>query len=307
MAENIARIFLSGNWQYWSNLRALTTVYLYIYSFSQVGVPKDMNNYIRGSSRGGGWVGEARRHWNKGLAHFGRKSGDVRFHCPCAQRQSCFSVCYIAFESWLGWLGNSFLSTDFVRDVQNWVSFDFPLSTTICLLTLMYKFSHCTWSWTISNSLNTFAYDPSECYHFIFPVLQASVFEAVWPPKSLCISFPPCRPHEIKLVNPVVNFLPSEIFRKSVGVILFHSVYFRLILILSLCPSAASKLVSSCRIFRLGWLPVLENPMITTLWIMSLVARLLSAPSLLYVPVALIEFRELCSIRSGEIELLLFC
>ena len=43
--------FWSGNWKFWSNLRALTTVSLqFFYKFSQTGVPLDMNNYFRGSS-----------------------------------------------------------------------------------------------------------------------------------------------------------------------------------------------------------------------------------------------------------------
>ena len=62
----MSREFLSGNWKYWSNLRALTAVSLYILSvcvcvraracvcvcvsFSCVVVPRDMNSYCRSSS-----------------------------------------------------------------------------------------------------------------------------------------------------------------------------------------------------------------------------------------------------------------
>ena len=55
--RNVARIF-SGSWKCRRNLRALRTVYLfvciYIYifvSFSQAGVPQDMNNCFRGSPK----------------------------------------------------------------------------------------------------------------------------------------------------------------------------------------------------------------------------------------------------------------
>jgi hypothetical protein len=41
--------FLSSNWKYWSNFRALTAACL-PFSFSQAGVPWDMNNYLRGFS-----------------------------------------------------------------------------------------------------------------------------------------------------------------------------------------------------------------------------------------------------------------
>jgi hypothetical protein len=46
----ISREFLSGDWQYWSNLPALPTDSYYFFSFPKVGIPRDMSNYFRGSS-----------------------------------------------------------------------------------------------------------------------------------------------------------------------------------------------------------------------------------------------------------------
>jgi hypothetical protein len=55
--------FMSGNWQYWSNLHVLlSALFSHLYVFSYVGVPQDMKNYFRCSSMEEWFGNTALRH-----------------------------------------------------------------------------------------------------------------------------------------------------------------------------------------------------------------------------------------------------